>query len=491
MLARTMAVARGSCPSCGAPIEFSVGSSVAKVCEFCRATVVRSDRGLEDIGKVAAIANVPSLIAVGDEGTLGGRPLRVLGRVQLDQGAGPWDEWYVALDHGATWGWLAYAEGIWYATTLVAEAPRVPPFEALRLEQDVTLGASGTFRVGEVQTGRVVSAEGELRALSPPGLERRYADLHGANDAFATIDYGDGTGPVEVYVGKRFAERDLRITALAPRAADKVSTSTIRCPNCGGDVPKRSGERAERIGCPYCGAVSDIAAQKVVAAQELAREAPPIPLGTRGSLEGTEYVCIAHLRRSTEEDGERYSWEELLLFAEGVGFRWLVLDEATWLFVVPVNLADLDLRGMPENVRLEGQRYGLRNRGVARVDHVVGEVYWKCEIGEEVRFADYTPGKRVLSREETPGEVHWSSSAPVPWAVLTRAFGVPLDRPGGRPGAPVSIFGAGNAILALLVILLVLFVIVHALANSGGGSASGAGFGGPAYGGSGWYYGGK
>ncbi len=102
-----MAVAQGSCPSCGASIEFGVGSSIAKVCEYCRATVVRSDRGLENLGKVADIANTPSLIAVGDQGTLSGRPFEVLGRVQLDHGKGPWDEYYVAFDYGQAWGWLA------------------------------------------------------------------------------------------------------------------------------------------------------------------------------------------------------------------------------------------------------------------------------------------------------------------------------------------------------------------------------------------------
>ena len=76
------------CPSCGAPIEFGVGSSIAKVCEFCRATIVRSDRGLENLGKVADLANTPSLIAVGDQGTLAGRPFEVLGRVQLEEKIG-------------------------------------------------------------------------------------------------------------------------------------------------------------------------------------------------------------------------------------------------------------------------------------------------------------------------------------------------------------------------------------------------------------------
>jgi len=111
-----MAIAQGSCPNCGAPIEFALGASLAKVCEFCKFTVVRTDRGLEHLGQVAALANTPSLVAVGDEGTLAGRPFKVMGRVQLDHGLGPWDEYYLSLNHAAEWGWLAYAEGQWQLT---------------------------------------------------------------------------------------------------------------------------------------------------------------------------------------------------------------------------------------------------------------------------------------------------------------------------------------------------------------------------------------
>src|SRR5690242_3274362 len=152
-----MAVGSGSCPSCGAAIEFRAGASVAKVCEFCGATVYRSDQGLENLGKVAAIANVPSLIAVGDSGTLEGRPFMVLGRVQLDHGAGPWDEYYVVYEGGASSGFLAYAEGIWYATSDDTSKVAVPPYQSLRIETDVDLGAAGSFRVAEVKAARVVS----------------------------------------------------------------------------------------------------------------------------------------------------------------------------------------------------------------------------------------------------------------------------------------------------------------------------------------------
>lgn len=485
-----MAIARGHCPSCGAPIEFAAGSSVAKVCEFCHSTIFRTDRSLEDLGKVAAIANVPSLIAVGDEGTLGGRPFRVLGRTQLDHGAGPWDEYYVAYDNGASWGYLAYAEGIWYATSLWPEAPAVPAFGELRIENDVSFGTAGTFRVAEVKTGSVVSAEGELSGKVLPGATRRYADLHGENGAFATLDYGDETAPVEVFVGRRFAESDMQVQAVAPRTADKIKTSLIKCPNCGGDIPKLSGERALRVGCPYCGAVSDIAAQNVIAQQDKAMATSPIPIGARGNLAGTEYTCIAYVRRRTDTDGERFAWEELLLFAEGVGFRWLVKDEASWLFVTPVNLAELDLSGMPRAVRYRGQRFGLRNDGLARVDYVLGEVYWRAEVGETTRAADYVLGKSVLSREESPGEVRWSLSEPIPWPVLARAFNAPLGGEAGRFASSGGSSSPNPALVALVIIGIILFLIVSAAMNHGSG-IGGTYVSTPVFGGSGTYYGGK
>jgi hypothetical protein len=487
-----MAVAGGFCPGCGAPIEFSIGQSVAKVCDYCRSTVYRTDRGLQDLGKVSAPANVPSLIAVGDEGTIAGRRMRVLGRVQLDQGEGAWDEWYIALDNGTSWAWLAYAEGTWFVTSLVLPAPAVPPFASMHVERDVNLGASGGFRVGEVKTGRIVSAEGELPARFPEGQPRSYADLHAPGNRYATIDYGTGAVPVEVYVGARLLEPTLQVTGQGPRTRAKVPLAAMRCPSCGGDVPKLAGDRIQRVACRYCGAVTDIESQRVVAAQDAASETPPIPLGARGRLGEVEYVCIAYLRRSSLQEGERYTWEEQLLFAPGVGFRWLVCDEGTWLFVDAVSVADLDLTGMPRRVLLGGQAHTLRNSSEARVDYVLGEVYWRCEVGEAVAVSDFVSGRVVLSREQTPGEVRWSRSVPIPWPVLAKAFGVDVSRSPPPPDddGPTTL-GQWITIVGFIGVCIVIVMVVTALQRSGIIIIPVSTGGGSTYGGSGTYYGGK
>ena len=493
-----MAVAQGTCPSCGAPIEFGVGSSIAKVCEYCNATVLRSDRGLENLGKVAEIANTPSLIAVGDEGTLAGRPFMVMGRVQLDHGKGPWDEYYVSFDYGQAWGWLAYAMGQWHVTSHTP-GYQVPPYDALQLEMNVQLG--DTFvRVAEIKTGRVVSAEGELPSPHPSGAIRYYADCYGPNNAFATLDYGENTGAYEVFLGWVFDEPQMQVTQLGPRSAQKVKTEQIKCPQCGGDVPKLSGDRASRMGCPYCGAVSDIATQQIVAQQEAAMQVPDVPIGSRGTLEGVEYTVIAYLRRSSDFEGETYAWEEYLLWSQPLGYRWLVKDPETgWSWTMPANLADIDLQGMPGSISWGGRYFTLRNQNVARVDYVLGEVYWQCEVGETTRVSDYVSNGDVLSREEGPGEVRWSYTAPMAWPVIAGAFGLPLDGPGAMmAGAPAAATGqsagcAQTGFVLLIVGVILLICMLGACGSCGGcaaagGSGSGSSSG---YRGGGVYYGGK
>jgi len=470
-----MAVAQGTCPSCGAPIEFGVGASIAKVCDYCRATIVRGDSGFQNYGKIADLAHTPSLIAVGDQGTLAGRPFEVLGRVQLDHGAGPWDEYYVAFDHGQAWGWLAYAEGHWYVTSHLQGQP-APRFDQLRLEGDVDLGAAGSFRVFEIKTGKIVSAEGELPALFQPGQARHYADLLGRNLAFATLDYGDRSGGATVFTGWVFAEPQMQVTQAGPRTIHKVKAEQIKCPSCGGEVPALSGDRAERLGCPYCGAVSDIALQQVVAKQEALRKLPDIPVGSRGTFNGVEYVCIAYMRRGSDFDGEHFSWEEYLIWSQPVGFRWLVKDpESGWSWVTPANLADVDLRGLPEQVAWGGKLFNLRNNNVARVEYVFGEVYWKCEVGEATEVSDFTAGKEVLSRELSASEVKWSHSAPIAWPVIAAGFGLPVDGPGGKFGGGGSQGGASGCAQAgglLFIIIVILLICAVGVLDDSGGSSS-------------------
>ena len=120
-----------NCPSCGAPVEFAIGSSMVVVCTYCRTLVARSDRGVEDHGKVAALIDTGSPLRVGLAGKYGKTGFRITGRTQLrHQAGGVWDEWYALFDNGA-WGWLAEAQGRYYVT--FPDKGEATPFSELRL----------------------------------------------------------------------------------------------------------------------------------------------------------------------------------------------------------------------------------------------------------------------------------------------------------------------------------------------------------------------
>ena len=418
-----MAVAQGTCPGCGAPVEFGVGSSLAKVCEFCRTTVVRSEHGLENLGKVAELAKVPSLVAVGDTGMLAGYPFMVMGQLQLDYGKGVWEEYYLSYGGGQAWGWLAYDDGIWYASSLVPWF-QPPPYGSLQLEQDVQLDGHGVFRVAESRSGSVVTAKGEIPFPVKPGEVFYYTDLRGPNGTYATIDYGDNSDDdeVDIFKGRIFYEHELVVNPGAPSHTVRAKTGAIKCQSCGGELHLQSGARAWRVGCGYCGAVNDLTGQGVVAQQQ-AFSKPEIPIGTHAVFGGIEYIVIAYLVRSEKEDGERYSWEEYLLWGEKIGYRWLEKDEGKWTWSMSISVADLDLSGMPKLVGFNGKKFKRTEKSKARVDYVLGEVYWECSVGEKEHSTDFEASNgEKLSREATEGEVQWSYATPVPWSVIQQGL---------------------------------------------------------------------
>ena len=115
-----------SCPACGAWIGFPVGSAIVAVCPYCRSVVARSDRRVEDLGKVAALVETDSLLEVGRQGRYQDVPFELTGRTQLAHPAGGvWDEWYAAFGDGR-WGWLAEAQGRFYLTFTQPGPPPCP-----------------------------------------------------------------------------------------------------------------------------------------------------------------------------------------------------------------------------------------------------------------------------------------------------------------------------------------------------------------------------
>src|SRR5919199_4190383 len=130
---------QASCPACGAQVLFKTGSSVVVVCESCNSVVARTDRGIEDVGKVADVVESGSPLEVGLRGVYLGVAFELTGRAQLGHAAGGfWDEWYAHFEDGR-WGWLAEAQGRFYLTfqIQVPQQTLIEPFDLLELGEAV------------------------------------------------------------------------------------------------------------------------------------------------------------------------------------------------------------------------------------------------------------------------------------------------------------------------------------------------------------------
>ncbi|GAC1554595.1 MAG: DUF4178 domain-containing protein [Polyangiales bacterium] len=482
-----MAIATGKCPSCGASIEFRAGASIALVCPYCNHVVVRADRAgadaLRSLGRAADVTFGDVSFAPGTRGVLGGRSFEIRGRqVWQHPMGGTWEEYYAVFDDGRP-GWISEAQGRWAITERV-DADFIPSWDDLSVQMRTPLAAAGEFVVVEKSEGTFLGAEGELPFAFAPNATRRFIDLSGPGGAWATIDYEDGESILFVGRETTLAELNAAGPAGAPAPIDEVKTADIKCPACGAPQPLLAPDKTEHVGCRYCGAIFELETQRIVHAAQLARSKPRIALGREGSLHGVRYTVIGFMERSGTIDGDSVRWSEYLLYAAGEGFRWLIEDEGAWSFGVPIGAGDVTVDGAGARVSYGGKEYDRRNSNPATVESVLGEFYWKVQIGETVDACDYTYNTEVVSSETTGTEVSWTHSTAIGPGTMRTEFdprdgGSSKDEGGGGGGGDYD-SGGGSSAKTLLLILGVLFFLFFAALGTceGGGSGGGGGWGG-------------
>ena len=486
-----MAVATGPCPNCGSSIEFRAGSSLSLVCKYCKHVVVRTDRDMRNLGRVADVAFSDAALSPGDRGTFRGRSFSIEGRLVLQHPAGgTWEEYYAVFD-GRNNAWISEAQGFWQVVT---EAPQIPapPLQSLFPQAQVQLGAS-VFVVGEKNEGTFLSGEGELPFAASPGTKRTFVDLSAAGGGWASIDFGDGTAAPQIFIGVQTSFAEFQITERGGgRPAAKIATQSIKCGSCGAPLPVLSAG-AERAACVHCNAISDVKLQQVVARQGQAREQPSIQLGRKGVLPvadargviNAEWTVLGYVERSTGApmSDDWFGWQEYLLYNVQHGYRWLVFDEGMFYFITPLAAGDIDASRAPTFVRRGNIHFRQRNAQQARVDFVLGEFYWKVESGEVVWAEDYEHGRELISSERNDKEISWSHGVVIPTQVVTEAFGyMPKANAYGEAPAwggftPAPSGGGMSSTLVIAIIIIVLLVFGMAacgacFSSGGGGTTS-------------------
>ena len=485
-----MSVLQANCPACGASISFKTGSSIVIVCEYCHSVVARTDRALEDLGKVAELVDTGSPLDVGLKGKHHDVAFELTGRAQLGHEAGGvWDEWYAAFSDGR-WGWLAEAQGRFYFTFEISfsENNAIPSFESLQLGHPVaSIPVSVPLIVAEKGVARTVAAKGEIPWRLVPNETFAYADLSGPNEAFATIDYSES--PPLLFIGKEVTLSELGIAgARAPEREEKrTAAAQLSCPHCGGPLELRAPDKSERVTCPNCGSLLDIHQGQLKFLQALKPGAfqPSIPLGTTGEFKEGKLTVIGFVTRSVTFD-QTYYWFEYLLYNPQIGFRWLVQSDDQWSFVKSVPPGEVS-EGF-KSATFQGKEFKIFQDATATVENVAGEFYWKVSTGEKARAIDYVRPPEMISIELTtivPQEAYDSAgSSPINWSYtpkkasasgeincslgtylspveVEKAFGISgLPRPSlVAPNQPNPHKGVGKYWLAFAAVIVVLGVI--------------------------------
>ncbi len=434
-----MSVIKAICPSCGGPVEFTAGSTIVVVCPFCRSAVARTDRALEDLGKVAEISQSESPLKLGLKGAYQGSAFELTGRAQFrHQLGGVWDEWYASFSNGWV-AWLAEAQGKFYLTFYqpMPEGRTLPAYEHLEIGGLVTeVPGDHKFIVAEKGIATAVAAEGEIPYRFIPGEQDLYADLAGVDDAFATIDYG--LQPPWLFIGKQVPldQIGLERAAAVKREPRTTGAAAMSCPNCGGPLEVSVPDRSERVTCPSCDSLLSIDQGHLKYLRSLRTDNVlhnfVLPIGIEGTFPGdVKFKVIGAVVRSVTIEGETYFWHEYLLYNAHVGFRWLVHSDNHWNFVEPINIADVDTTskfsswtGAPRDVRYNGNSYRIFQDAQARVEYVRGEFYWAVSQGEQVRAIDYVNGGLMLSQEISGNEMTWSAGVYMTNADVEKAFNV-------------------------------------------------------------------
>lgn len=447
-----------ACPSCGAPVEFAIGSSAVVICRYCNSIVARTDRGPELHGRVGGLIDTGSRVRVGSAGSYRGRGFRITGRTQMrHQAGGVWDEWYASFDDGR-WGWLAEAQGRFYLTFRVgAEAPR---FEALVLGTEPP-DLPG-FVVAEKGTATIASAEGELPWVPEPKATYAYADLTGPESRFATVDYSEE--PPAVFKGIEISPRELALEDVG-EVRTRISAAALNCSQCGGALELRAPDQAERIWCPNCGAGHDIESGRLRYFATLKKKSvePVIPLGSTGTIEGNSYVVAGFMERAVTFDRD-YFWTEYLLYSRELGYRWLVHSDDHWSFVTPLRpgeVSDPNPSAVAKKLVYDGKTYRLFQSSPARVTYVLGEFYWRVAQGERVDTADYIAPPYGISKEVTTSgasEISYSHARYMEADEVEDAFGLERLR-GGAPVSPMQPFPGGGYLRTWLVLIAALLLM--------------------------------
>nr|WP_315488720.1 DUF4178 domain-containing protein [uncultured Rhodoferax sp.] len=451
------------CPGCGAPVEFRSAQSTHAVCGFCQSTVVRQGDVLSRIGKMGELFDDHSPLQLFATGKYKNRNFTLIGRLQYKTAEGTWAEWNAMFDDGTS-GWLAEDNGAYVFTQPSTQQQNMPPADRYVVGKQV--GVNGKpFSVASNVSAALISAQGELPKLPPLGQAFQVVELRSASGEVISIDY-TGTPPT-VSQGTAVLLDDLALKGLKDASSKEEKGRQFNCPHCGAPVTVTLAT-SKSITCGSCNSVIDLSqgiGGELKSAIQDEPVQPLIPLGTLGQLQGVQWQVVGFQHRMgvVPGDDEHFGWSEYLLYNQKRGFSFLVDSEEGWSLVRPTTGAPTMTSSSARSASYLGSNYTLKYSYTAETNYVCGEFYWVVHRGQKTENKDFANGKRLLSLEQTPTELVWSSGDQLASEVVAKAFKLEgkadLLKRDVEPFSASKSVGIGTIIVVLIITLILLSLL--------------------------------
>ena len=244
----------GTCPNCGAPVEFQWSSAVQTVCTHCRSVLVRRDLDLTKVGVVADLPPDVSPIQIGTTGRFADAAFTVTGRIVYEYDAGTWNEWHLLFADGSS-GWLSDAQLDYAISRPLKSSEPLPDSAAFTTGQRYEW-AGTSFAVTTLTRAHYRGVEGDLPFEYWDKTEVLFVDLASEDEQLATVDYSEA--PPLLFAG-RFVEFDaLALKNLRPaQAGPDVKATGFNCRNCAAAIELRALALTKTVACTSCGAIQD------------------------------------------------------------------------------------------------------------------------------------------------------------------------------------------------------------------------------------------
>jgi hypothetical protein len=195
----------------------------------------------------------------------------------------------------------------------------------------------------------------------------------------------------------------------------------FNCKSCGSPVDIKILGQTLNVVCGHCKSIIDANDPDFKVLQEYTSKKKYesyIPIGAVGKLKGKTWSCSGFLVKS--DSG--YFWNEYLLFNPYYGYRWLVEVDGHWALYKKIHRAESV--SDHSKARYKGKNYRIFNNGIAVVEYVEGEFYWRVKRGNSSSVHDYISPPSGLSVEITEHEENWTLGHHIDAKTIQKAFGI-------------------------------------------------------------------